>query len=151
MTIFYYLKFETVTWKARSPYLCPPVTGWPSYTSKHWVPFSSPPTTCRATVEVFEPTSTVPSSQKARSKSRYIAWGDLRENTASNSSYICCVCISFDKEMCSPSHCLATAVSSGSATCCHMFTAPLLRNARLFQYSGFQPSCHNINNLLFVL
>jgi hypothetical protein len=25
---------------------------------RHWVPFSPPPTTCRATVEVFEPSST---------------------------------------------------------------------------------------------
>jgi hypothetical protein len=27
-------------------------TGYPSYTSEHWVPFSSPLTTCRATAEV---------------------------------------------------------------------------------------------------
>jgi hypothetical protein len=40
------------------PYLYPPSTRWPSYTSRHWVPFSSPPTTRRATVEVFEPAST---------------------------------------------------------------------------------------------
>jgi hypothetical protein len=43
------------TWRARPPYLYPPGTGWPSYTARHWVPFSSPPTTRRATVEVFEP------------------------------------------------------------------------------------------------
>jgi hypothetical protein len=30
------------TWRARSPYLYPPGTGWPSYTSQHWVPFPSP-------------------------------------------------------------------------------------------------------------
>jgi hypothetical protein len=36
----------------------PPVTGWPSYTPRHWVPFSSPPRTRRATVEVLEPSST---------------------------------------------------------------------------------------------
>jgi hypothetical protein len=34
-----------------------PETGWPSYTSKHWIPFSITPTTRRATVEVFEPVS----------------------------------------------------------------------------------------------
>jgi hypothetical protein len=34
-----------------------PGTGWTSYTPLHWVPFSSPPTTRRATVEVFEPYS----------------------------------------------------------------------------------------------
>jgi hypothetical protein len=49
MTIFYCLRFETPpTWKARLPYLYPPGTGWPSYTT---------PTTRRATLEVFEPTS----------------------------------------------------------------------------------------------
>jgi hypothetical protein len=45
MTIFYYLRFETPQmWRARSPYLYPPGTEWPSYTPMHWVPFSSPPT-----------------------------------------------------------------------------------------------------------
>jgi hypothetical protein len=36
----------------------PQVTGWPSYTSRHRVPFSSPTTTRRATVVVFQPAST---------------------------------------------------------------------------------------------
>jgi hypothetical protein len=50
-------KFETPpTCRARSPYLYPPGTGWPRYTPRHWVPFSSPPTTRR--VEVFESAST---------------------------------------------------------------------------------------------
>jgi hypothetical protein len=35
-------------------------TGWPRYTPRHCVPFSSPPRTRRAMVEVFEPTSTSP-------------------------------------------------------------------------------------------
>jgi hypothetical protein len=35
MTIFYCLRFKTPqTWRTRSPYLCPPGTGWPSYTPK---------------------------------------------------------------------------------------------------------------------
>jgi hypothetical protein len=59
MTTFYCVTFETPpTWRARSPYLYPPGTGWPGYTSSHWDPFSSPPTTRRATVEVFESVST---------------------------------------------------------------------------------------------
>jgi hypothetical protein len=59
MTILYCLRFETSpTWRARSPYLYPPGTGWPGYTPRHCVPFLSPPTTRRATVEVFEPAST---------------------------------------------------------------------------------------------
>jgi hypothetical protein len=36
----------------------PSGTGWLSYTPRHWVPFTSLPTTRRATVEVFEPAST---------------------------------------------------------------------------------------------
>jgi hypothetical protein len=57
MTILYRLRFETPpTWRTRSPYFCPtgdlvipPGTGFP---------FRRPPTTRRATAEVFEPTST---------------------------------------------------------------------------------------------
>jgi hypothetical protein len=56
---FYSLRFETPpTCRARSPYLYSPGTGWPSHNPRHWVPFSSPPTTRRATVEVFESAST---------------------------------------------------------------------------------------------
>jgi hypothetical protein len=56
VTIFYCLRFETPpTWRTRFPYLYPPWTGWPSYTPRHWVLFSSPPSTHKATVEVFEP------------------------------------------------------------------------------------------------
>jgi hypothetical protein len=40
------------TWRTRSLYLCPPVTGWPSYAPRHRLLFSSP-TTRRGTVEVF--------------------------------------------------------------------------------------------------
>jgi hypothetical protein len=54
VTIFYCLKFKTPkTWKARSPYLHLPAIGWPIYVPRHWVPFTSPLTTHRATVEVF--------------------------------------------------------------------------------------------------
>jgi hypothetical protein len=52
-------RFQTTpTWRARSPYLYPPGTWWPSYTRRYWVPFSSPPTTRRAAGEVFDPAST---------------------------------------------------------------------------------------------
>jgi hypothetical protein len=58
-TKFCCLRFEIPpTWGDRSLCLYPPGTGWPSYNPMHWVPFSSSPTTHRATVEVFEPTST---------------------------------------------------------------------------------------------
>jgi hypothetical protein len=40
MTTVYSLKFETFpTWRARSQYLYPPGTGWPSYIPRHWVRF----------------------------------------------------------------------------------------------------------------
>jgi hypothetical protein len=56
------------TWRARFPYLYPPGTGWPRYTPGHWVPFPSPNTTRRATVEVLYPSSTRDGSQKAKRK-----------------------------------------------------------------------------------
>jgi hypothetical protein len=59
VTISYCLRFGTPpTWRSKSPYLYPPGTGWPSYNHRHWVSFSSPPTTRRARMEVFEPAST---------------------------------------------------------------------------------------------
>jgi hypothetical protein len=40
VTIFYCLRFETPSiWRARSPYLYPPGTGWPSYTPSTGFPF----------------------------------------------------------------------------------------------------------------
>jgi hypothetical protein len=52
-------RFETPpTWTARSSYLYPPGGGWLNFPPRHWVPFSSPPTTLRTTMEVFEPAST---------------------------------------------------------------------------------------------
>jgi hypothetical protein len=59
MATFYCLRFETShTWRARFPYLWTPGTRWLGYIPRHWVPFSSPPTTRMATLEVFDPTST---------------------------------------------------------------------------------------------
>jgi hypothetical protein len=60
MTTFYCLRFE----RARSPYLYPPGTGWPSHTPRHWVPFPSPFTTRRATVEIFDPASSARTTSK---------------------------------------------------------------------------------------
>jgi hypothetical protein len=43
MTKFYCLRFKNPpTWRPRPPYLYPTGTGWPCYTPRHWVPFSSP-------------------------------------------------------------------------------------------------------------
>jgi hypothetical protein len=39
---FYCLRFETTpTWRARTPYLYPPGTGWPGCIPGHWILFSS--------------------------------------------------------------------------------------------------------------
>jgi hypothetical protein len=58
VSTFYYLRFETPpTWRAGFSYLYHPGRGWPRYTPRHWVPFSSHPTTRRVTVKVLEPTS----------------------------------------------------------------------------------------------
>jgi hypothetical protein len=73
--------------KARSPYLYPPRTGWLGYTPRHWVPFSSPPMTRRATAEVFEPASTwifvygVPTQYCLFWTSALYIGSDRRENT----------------------------------------------------------------------
>jgi hypothetical protein len=45
-TLLFHLRF-------RSPFFYPPGIGWPSYTLKHWIPFSSPLTTRKDTVEIF--------------------------------------------------------------------------------------------------
>jgi hypothetical protein len=61
----------------KSLYSCPPVTGWPSYTPRHWVPFSSPSTTRRATVEVLHTTSTPGGSASATISTTNPTWPDL--------------------------------------------------------------------------
>jgi hypothetical protein len=66
VTIFYSLRSKApLTWRGRSPYLYPSGRGWPSYTPRHGVPFSSPSTTRWAPVEVFEPASTWGCTQPA--------------------------------------------------------------------------------------
>jgi hypothetical protein len=50
--------YFTVSDSRLPPSLYPPGTGWPSYTPRHWVPFSSPRSTRRDTEELFEPAST---------------------------------------------------------------------------------------------
>jgi hypothetical protein len=63
-------RYETPRkWKTSSPYLYPPETWWPGYKPRHWLPFSSPPTTRRAPVEVFDPASTRHLNSPAKSKS----------------------------------------------------------------------------------
>jgi hypothetical protein len=78
------LRFEIPpTWRARSAYLYTPGTGWPSYTPRHWVPFSSLPTTRRATVEVFEPACTWGFSELNCAESYILsAWSTHRRNSS---------------------------------------------------------------------
>jgi hypothetical protein len=85
MAIFFCLKLETFsTWRARSPYLYPPGTGWPGYTARHWVPFSSPPTTRKATVAVLDPAFTQDSNSSCLTSSLYSLGAAPTENTASS-------------------------------------------------------------------
>jgi hypothetical protein len=49
---------ESTNLEGQVPVFIPPKNRLTRYTPRHWVPFSSPPTTHRATVEVFDPAST---------------------------------------------------------------------------------------------
>jgi hypothetical protein len=105
MTTFYCLRFETPpTLRAMSPYLYPPGTGWPGYTPRHWVPFSSPHATCRATVEVFEPSSTP--LILAAWESCYIA---SRRPPTENTASSIIVCWFTAAGMCLPHSCVSTS------------------------------------------
>jgi hypothetical protein len=85
MTIFHCLRFENLpTWRARCPYLYPPGTGWTSYTPRDRFPFSSPPTTRRATVEVFDPAST---------RTYFPRYDTDRTENHVQKFFCCCVCI----------------------------------------------------------
>jgi hypothetical protein len=57
---------DSPSWRARSPYLYPAGRGWPSHTPRYWVLFSSPPTTRRAMMEEFKPTSCFQDNSSAR-------------------------------------------------------------------------------------
>jgi hypothetical protein len=48
----------TTTFYRLVPVFISPRNRWPGYIPRQWFPFSSPPMTGRATVEVFDPTST---------------------------------------------------------------------------------------------
>jgi hypothetical protein len=94
MTTFYCLRFETPpTWRARSAYLYPPGRGSPIYTPSHWVPFSSPPTTRRTTVEVFDPASTRDAlhSKENTSVAQQWIYSNPTENTCDIGSIVTCV------------------------------------------------------------
>jgi hypothetical protein len=132
MTTFYCIRFETPpTWRARSPYLYPPGTGWPSYTPKHFVHFSSPPTTRRATVEALDPALT--------SEILVI--------------YIYIYSLGADPQK-TPLPLVSTGMILGRpAMGClpiiflrgNVFAEPLPSNGHLWlHYSGFRASCHNI-------
>jgi hypothetical protein len=95
MTAFYCLRFETPpTWRTRSPYLYSPGRGWFGYVPRHWVPFSSPPTTRRDKVEVFDPASTRDSTDQVASTILAIhpRSGPKSKHRLPQLIY-CCVCI----------------------------------------------------------
>jgi hypothetical protein len=117
MTVFYCLRFEIPsTRRARSPSLYPTGTGWSSYTPRHRVPFSSPATTRRATVKVFEPASTRGTQPAGLGPSLYSLGADPTENTTSSSPVVVGGCVAIVR----------------TSYRVNVFTEPLLRNGRLF-------------------
>jgi hypothetical protein len=83
---------DSPNWKARFPYLYPLGTVWPSYTPRHGGPFSSSPTTCRDTVEVFEPTGYSGLFITCNYSLLHRLESDCIENSASNiSSFVACL------------------------------------------------------------
>jgi hypothetical protein len=77
------------TWRVRSPYFYPPGTEWPGYNPRQGVPFSSPPMTHRATVEVFDRASTRESwSQLSLCPAYNSSARTTVENTVSDSTSI---------------------------------------------------------------
>jgi hypothetical protein len=121
------------TWRTRSPYLYPPGTGWSGYTPGHWVPFSWPPTIRRATVEVFDPSSTR---------------GEPKEITTSNRSCVI-ACLFVDTETCLatlPSNTCPSPVESITSRIClpNRCLAMDVSAVLLWLHtSGVQSSCHN--------
>jgi hypothetical protein len=63
---------DSPTWRVRSTHWYPPGTGWPGYTPRHWVPFSSLSTTRRVTVEVLTP------PPQEILKIQFLSWGHNR-------------------------------------------------------------------------
>jgi hypothetical protein len=90
-----------------SPFLYPPGTGCPGYIPRHWVPYSSPPMTCRATVEVSEFASTR-ISLNSNSLAPFF-YSNFTRTEQKNSSIVNCVSVA--SEICLPSRCLAMYVS----------------------------------------
>jgi hypothetical protein len=68
------------TWRARSLYLCPKVSAWPSFTSRHRAPFPSPPTPRGATMQAFLWAATRESHLQNVRTHHEISWQILRQN-----------------------------------------------------------------------
>jgi D-serine deaminase-like pyridoxal phosphate-dependent protein len=95
----------------------------PAYTPRHWVPFSSHPTTRRATVEVFDPASTRDDLPSFHNNFRVCFGEDRKENTMYNSSVVACITVAAGTDL--ANRCLTTTVSSGFQASCHI--APFLK------------------------
>jgi hypothetical protein len=98
------------------------------------LPFSSPPTTHRVTVEVFDPASTrvLCPTRDSQNYSHYIASGRTQQKTRfpNNSSIVI--------EVCLPRRCIETAVLLPLPACSfrvNLFTEPL-RSNELFRHLG---------------
>jgi hypothetical protein len=126
MTIYYCLRFEIIlTCSARSPYLYPSATGLSSYTPRQWIPFSSPPMTRRATVEVINPAST-----RECTNCRFLFWHRALVRTTQKTPlplFLYCPVPLLQQFL----NCRERILCGGK-----VFTEPLLRNDQLFRYSN---------------
>jgi hypothetical protein len=105
MTTFYCLSIETPPiWRARSTHLYPPGKRWPCYSRRHWVPFLSPPTTRRATMEVFDPASTRVNISISSSNRCLNLSSDLFQSHFSTRIFY--FCIVFLTHVTCPTHCI---------------------------------------------
>jgi hypothetical protein len=73
------------------PVLISPGKRWPSYIPRHWIPFLSLPTTRRATVEVFKPTSTqgIPHCQSQSQSQNYVTTDRQSASLSWNKAPVC--------------------------------------------------------------
>jgi hypothetical protein len=78
---------DTLNLEGQVAVCIPPRLGWPNYTPRHWVLFSSPPTTRRSTVKVFDPASTRAHSTIAIA-SRYTTLARTAQKTACNGTCV---------------------------------------------------------------
>jgi hypothetical protein len=90
---YFTVSFKTPqTWRARSPYLYPPGTGWPSYTAWYWAPF------CRLLRLRWRDSNPPPHGSSIHWTLMFDATG--KESHQLHQQFVCCsVCIRWSGKM----------------------------------------------------